>query len=180
MFRDRAISVLLVTLLLAAVPAAAATHATPVPAPTPAPFARVYLALRGCTSCSHCRSTIRKMVRSQAGKSGETRVDGDRVEVVYARPATVPLRAVVRGLARNRLHDLDLVDVLFEAEGSLRTAAGGAMRFTLRDTGQSFAVSIDRAVARPPDGTPVRLVALVEGWRGEGDLSLVAREVRGG
>jgi len=168
-------------------PAAPVTSGKATPQPSaavapaaPAPFARVYLALRGCTSCSHCRSTIRKMVRSQSGKEGETRVDGDRVEVVYNKPGAVPLREVIRGLADNRLHDLSLVDVLFEADGSFQTNPGGTTRFTLRETKQSFPVAVDRAVSRPADGKPVRLVALVEGWQGKGEVSLVAREVRGG
>ena len=169
-----AVTCLIAVLLLAGLPdpAGAAVASTP-------PFARVFLAVRGCTSCSHCRSTIRKMMRSQAGQEGETRVDGGQVKVVYNRPTTVPLRQVIRGLAQNRLHDLNLVDVLFEAEGALSTDADGATRFTLRDTRQSFAVAIDRAVSRPADGRPVRLIALVEGWRGKGDISLVARELRG-
>jgi hypothetical protein len=120
------------------------------------------------------------MVRAQAGKEGEARVDGDRVEVIYRKPGEIPLRQVIRGLAESRLHDLSLVDVLFEAEGTLAADGGGGARFTLRGTQQSFPVSIDRAVRRPSDGLPVRLIAVVEGWRGKGDLSLVAREVRGG
>jgi len=187
MTASRTASLLFAALMAAGPLAAPASAAQPRPAKaapgaaveSAPPFARVFLALRGCTSCSHCRSTIRKMVRSRAGKEGETRVDGGQVEVVYSRPTAVPLRQVIRGLAENRLHDLNLVDVLFEAEGSLSSLADGTARFTLRDTRQSFSVTIDRAVSRPADGAPVRLVALVEGWRGKGDVSLVAREVRG-
>jgi hypothetical protein len=146
----------------------------------PTPFARVYLALRGCTSCSHCRTTIRQMVRSQAGKAGEARVDGGAVELAYRKPGVVPLRKVIRSLAENRLHDLSLVDVLFEVDGTITTGGEGAARFTLRGTRQSFPLHIDRAVRRPPDGAPVRLTALVEGWREGGELSLVARQVRAG
>lgn len=172
-------------LLLTGFAAAAAGRGAAVetPGPSPAgsrPFARVYLALRGCTSCSHCRTTIRQMVRSQAGKAGDARVDGDRVEVVYRKPSRVPLRKVIRGLAENRLHNLSVVDVLFEADGTISAAEDGAARFTLRGTRQSFPVSIDRAVRRPPDGAPVRLTALVEGWRDKGEISLVARQVRAG
>jgi hypothetical protein len=123
---------LLLTGFVAATPGRGAATETPRPSPAGSPpFARVYLALRGCTSCSHCRTTIRQMVRSQAGRAGDARVDG-------------------------------------------------AARFTLRGTRQSFPVSIDRAVRRPPDGAPVRLTALVEGWREKGEISLVARQVRAG
>jgi hypothetical protein len=143
------------------------------------PFARVYLALRGCTSCSHCRSTIRKMVKGSA-EGGETRVDGGRVEVRYSTPRPVPLRDVVRTLAENRLHDLDLVDVLFEAKGTLQTQADGSARFTLWDTGQVFRLAIAPRVERPVDGRPVRVVAVVAGWREKGELSLEAREIKVG
>jgi hypothetical protein len=142
-----------------------------------APFARVFLALRGCTSCSHCRTTIRQMVNAEAA-GGVARVKGDQVEVSYPKPATVPLRAVIRNLAENRLHDLSVVDVLFEAEGTIAADASGTGIFRLERTGQSFPVRLDRSIRIPADGSPVRLVALVEGWRGKGDLTLTAREVR--
>jgi len=144
-----------------------------------APFARVYLALRGCTSCSHCRTTIRQMVRS-ATQGGEMRFSEDRVEVRYATPRQVPLRQVIRSLADNRLHDLSVVDVLFEARGTFATAKNGGATFTLAETGQTFPLSIGSAVARPADGSPVRLVALVNGWRENAALSLVAREMKPG
>lgn len=169
---------------------AASSSASPAPAgkpsasgasvaAAPAPFARVYLALRGCTSCSHCRTTIRQMTKGSA-KGGETRVSGDQVEVLYAKPRPVPLREVVRSLADNRLHDLSLVDVLFEATGAIAKGADGALSFTLAETGQAFPVRLAEHVERPADGRPVRLVAVVDGWRGKGGLTLVAREVRAG
>lgn len=152
-------------------PAAHAAQA----APANDPFARVYLALRGCTSCSHCRTNIRQMVRSKSD-GGEARLASDQVEVRYPKPRTVPLRDVVRSLAENRLHDLSVVDVLFEAKGSIAASKTGTT-FRMAETGQSFPISIDRAVKRPADGTPVRVTALVNGWRQKGDLSLVARTI---
>lgn len=140
------------------------------------PFARVYLAIRGCSSCAHCRTTIRQMVRANA-KGGEARIGVDQVEVRYATPRSIPLREVIHSLAENRLHDLSLVDVLFTARGAIRTARDGSPRFFLEETGQAFPISIDRAVRRPADGTPLRLTALVEGWRGKGDLTLTARTI---
>lgn len=153
-------------------PAATATDAA-----ASAPFARVYLALRGCTSCSHCRTTIRQMTKGSA-KGGETRVNGDQVEVLYAKPRVVPLREVIRSLADNRLHDLSLVDVLFEAKGVIGKGADGALIFTLDETGQVFPISLADQVKNPVAGRPVRLVALVEGWRKKGALTLVARDVQ--
>lgn len=143
------------------------------------PFARVYLALRGCTACSHCRTTIRQMVRSTTD-GGETKVANDRVEVRYATPRQLPLRQVIRSLADNRLHDLSVVDVLFEARGTLATAKNGGATFTLDETGQTFPLSIGASMARPADGSAVRLVALVSGWRENAALSLVAREMKPG
>ena len=145
-------------------------------APMDVPFARVYLALRGCTSCSHCRTNIRQMVRSKSD-GGEARLASDQVEVRYPKPRPVPLRDVVRSLAENRLHDLSVVDVLFEARGSIAATKTGTT-FRMAETGQSFPISIDRAVRRPADGTPVRVTALVDGWRRKGDLSLVARSIQ--
>ena len=143
-------------------------------------FARVYLALRGCTSCSHCRTNIRQMVKSKSD-GGEARLASDQVEVRYSTPRTVPLRDVVRSLAENRLHDLSVVDVLFEAKGSIAATKAGTT-FRMAETGQSFPISIDRAVKRPADGTQVRVTALVDGWRTKdakgGDLSLVARSIQ--
>ena len=154
---------------------ASSAEAGPASAPPDAPFARVYLALRGCTSCSHCRTNIRQMVRSKS-EGGEAWLASDQVEVRYPAPRTVPLRDVVRSLAENRLHDLSVVDVLFEAKGSIAATKGGTT-FRLAETGQAFPIMIDRAVKRPADGTPVRVTALVEGWRKKGEVSLVARTI---
>ena len=151
-------------------PAAAAVQTDP-------PFARVYLAVRGCMSCSHCRTSIRQMVRSNAG-DGEARLGDDQVEVRYATPRAVPLRDVIRSLAESRLHDLSLVDVLFEARGTIGLAKDGTATFALAETGQSFPLVIDRALTRPAGGTPVRLTAVVDGWRKKGTLSLSAKEIR--
>jgi hypothetical protein len=117
------------------------------------------------------------MVNSNSA-GGETRLSADQVEVRYAAPRSIPLRGVIRSLAENRLHDLNLVDVLFEGLGTLSTAADGTARFVLAGTGQTFPVEIDRAVKRPADGKPVRLMAVVDGWREKGNLSLTAREFR--
>jgi hypothetical protein len=135
------------------------------------PFARVYLALRGCTSCSHCRTAIRQMARA-GSEGGETRVTTDAVEVRYLKPAPIPLRDVIRRLAENRLHDLTLVDVLFEADGTVTTTASGST-FTLRGTEQSFPLRIEPSLSKTTGR--VRLTALVEGWREKGALQLVAR-----
>lgn len=140
------------------------------------PFARVSLAVRGCSSCAHCRSTIRQMVRASA-KGGETKLGDDQIEVSYPSPAPVPLRDVIHSLAENRLHDLSLVDVLFSARGAIRTAGDGSTRFVLEQTGQSFPIDIDPAVRHPRDGATVRVVALVDGWRKKGDLTLIARTI---
>ncbi|HET9251626.1 MAG TPA: hypothetical protein VFP58_05865, partial [Candidatus Eisenbacteria bacterium] len=152
-------------------------------APANDAFARVYLALRGCTSCSHCRTNIRQMVKSKSD-GGEARVATDQVEIRYPKPRPVPLRDVVRSLAENRLHDLSLVDVLFEAKGSIAATRSGTT-FRMAETGQSFPISIG-ALKRPADGAQVRVTALVDGWRtkgakgangANGDLSLVARSI---
>jgi hypothetical protein len=113
-----------------------------------------------------------------SAQGGETHVNGSQVEVLYAKPRVVPLREVIKSLAENRLHDLDLVDVLFEATGTIAKGADGALRFTMADTGQSFPVSVAPQMERPGEGRAVRLVAVVDGWRGKGGLTLVAREVR--
>jgi len=159
-----------------AVATAAASSSPAAPATQPEPFARVSLAVRGCSSCAHCRSTIRQMVRASA-KGGEAKLGDDQVEVLYRSPVPVPLREVIHSLAENRLHDLSLVDVLFSARGTIRTAGDGSTRFVLAETGQSFPIAIDPAVRHPRDGTPVRLVALVNGWRAKGDLTLIARTI---
>ncbi len=146
------------------------------PAKENAPYARVYLALRGCTSCAHCRSAIRQMVRSGAG-SGTARVTTDAVEVRYSK-GPVPLRDVIRRLAENRLHDLTLVDVLFEADGTIARSPEGDATFTLRGTRQSFPITLAPSLAKSDRGQPVRVTALVQGWREKGELKLVAREIR--
>jgi hypothetical protein len=115
-----------------------------------------------------------------SAKGGETRVNGDQVEVLYAKPRVVPLRDVVRSLADNRLHDLSLVDVLFEARGVIGKGAGGALIFTLDETGQVFPISLADRVKSPASGRPVRVVAIVEGWRKKGELTLLAREIQPG
>ena len=185
-YRQAILGSLAVAIGFAAIGAAPsrAASAKPEPASTSsaaasAPFARVYLALRGCTSCSHCQTTIRQMTKGSA-KGGETRVNGDQVEVLYAKPRVVPLRNVIRSLADNRLHDLSLVDVLFEASGVIGAGADGALTFTLGETGQVFPMSLAGHLKSPPSGRPVRVVALVEGWRKKGELTLVAREVGSG
>jgi len=164
-------------LLPGASTAATAAAAAKSTAATEAPFARVYLAIRGCTSCSHCRANIRQMVRANS-EGGEARLREDQVEVRYSKPRAIPLREVIRSLADNRLHDLSLVDVLFEGLGSITTAADGSARFTLHETGQAFPVMLAAAARRPRDGQQVRLVAVVNGWREKQGLTLTAREIR--
>ncbi|HEY3157143.1 MAG TPA: hypothetical protein VGK76_11050 [Candidatus Eisenbacteria bacterium] len=116
---------------------------------------------------------------ARAGSDGgEARVTSDAVEVRYTKQQIVPLRDVIRRLAENRLHDLTLIDVLFEAEGTIATTSAGASTFTLKGTGQSFPLNL-ASLPRPNGGTPVRLIAAVEGWRGKGGLTLVARQVHG-
>jgi hypothetical protein len=177
---NAAATLLVLALSIGAAPAPKSTS-TPTKSaaatPAPPPFAKVYLALRGCTSCEHCRTTIRQMTKGSA-QGGETRVNGSEVEVLYAKPRVVPLREVIKSLAENRLHDLNLVDVLFEASGSIAKGGDGTLRFTMAETGQSFPVTVASQMERPADGRSVRLVALVDGWRGKGNLTLVAREVR--
>ena len=144
----------------------------------PAPFARVYLAIRGCTSCSHCRTTIRQMVNTKSA-GGEARMSADQVEVRYPKPRPVPLQGVIKSLAENRLHDLSLVDVLFEGRGTIVSGPNGTATFRLVETGQAFPLTIDRAVRRPADGTAVRLTAVVDGWRSKSkdSISLAARTI---
>ena len=117
------------------------------------------------------------MVRSNS-KGGEATFGEDRVEVRYPAPRSVPLREVIRSLAQSRLHDLSVVDVLFEATGTVSVAADGSHRFVVDKTGQSFPIELGSAAAGPTPGS-VRLTALVQGWRGKGSLSLVARELKG-
>jgi hypothetical protein len=121
------------------------------------------------------------MVRSTS-QGGETKFSSDRVEVRYATPRQVPLRQVIHSLADNRLHDLNVVDVLFEARGTLATAKNGGATFTLAETGQTFPLAVGDVLARtrPADGSTVSLVAVVNGWRENGALSLVAREMKPG
>ena len=168
-------------LLLTAAPARVTAAATPttktaVGSESP-PFARVYLALRGCTSCAHCRTSIRQMVRSNS-KGGEATFGQDRVEVRYPAPRSVPLREVIQSLAQSRLHDLSVIDVLFEATGTVAVTADGSHRFVIEKTGQSFPIELGPTVSGPTAG-PVRLTAVVQGWRGKGSLSLVPRELKG-
>ena len=141
------------------------------------PFARVYLALRGCTSCAHCRTSIRQMVRSNA-KGGEATFGEDRVEVRYSTPRSVPLREVIHSLAQSRLHDLSVVDVLFEATGTVSVTPDGSREFVLDTTGQSFPIEVGSGLKAGSQGH-IRVTALVQGWRGKGSLSLVARELKG-
>src|SRR5262245_47248481 len=108
---------------LATSPEVASSHGAGQPTvATPSPLSKVSLALKGCTSCAHCRTTIRQMAKASA-KDADTRVSTGQVEVVYKSPRVVPLRDVIRTLAENRLHDLDLVDVLFEARGTIEKRA---------------------------------------------------------
>ncbi len=166
----RSLAVLVALLSVAAAPAP--TAKTP-----PPPFARVYLATRGCMSCAHCRTSIRQMLGPQT-KGAETRFGDDQIEVSYVEPRAIPLRDVIQSLAKNRLHDLTLVDVLFDATGVLHTARTGAVTFEIAETGQPFPLTLDPAAVRPADGTAVRLTAVVEGWREKGTLSLHARDLR--
>jgi hypothetical protein len=116
------------------------------------------------------------MARSGSG-GAEARVSTDAVEVRYAKPGPIRLREVIRRLAENRLHDLTLVDVLFEAEGTIATTPAGTT-FTLHGTEQSFPLAVEPSLAKADRDAPVHLTAVVEGWRGKGALKLVAREIR--
>lgn len=173
-----AIGIVSIPAVQAGPPRAAQAGGAAAAATEPAPFARVYLAIKGCTSCAHCRTTIRQMVNTKSA-GGETRMSADQVEVRYPKPSPVPLKDVIRSLAENRLHDLSLVDVLFEARGTIAEGPNGTATFKLAETGQAFPITLDKAVRRPSDGTPVRLTAIVDGWRGKdkSGLSLYARTI---
>jgi len=180
MKRIRLMLMVTITILVAppanlAAPAAAAATAVSATARQDVPFARVYLALRGCTSCSHCRTAIRQMARAGSG-GAEARVSTNAVEVRYVKPAPIRLREIIGRLAENRLHDLTLVDVLFEAEGTVATTSAG-ITFTLRGTDQSFPLALTPTLAKQERGATVRLTAVVEGWRERGALKLVARDL---
>jgi len=128
------------------------------------PFARVFLALKGCTSCAACRSSIRQMVKGKAD-GGKVALPGDAVEIRYDKPDTIPLGEVVRGLARNRLHNLELVDVLFEADGRITSDSSGGTHFAIIETGQEYQFSFGNAIRKPNVGDTIRLQAIVQGWR---------------
>ncbi len=136
------------------------------------PFARVYLALQGCTSCAACRSVIRQMTKG-AAKEGKVSLPTDAVEVTYDEPTTIPLKKVVGNLARNRLHNLKLVDVLFDASGQISEIKDGALVFTMATTGQQYEVTLPKGLDTPDSSKSLRISAIVQGWRGKGsELSL--------
>jgi hypothetical protein len=135
------------------------------------PFAKIYLALQGCTSCAACRSVIRQMTKG-AAKDGKVSLPSDAVEINYDKPANIPLKKVVGNLAKNRLHNLKLVDVLFDVSGRIETDSDGSLLFTIETTGQQFALSTPEGVDAPPRNEVVRLSAVVQGWRGSDDLTL--------
>ncbi len=137
----------------------------------PQPFAKVYLALQGCTSCAACRSVIRQMTKG-AAKDGKVSLPSDAVEINYDEPTEIPLKKVVGNLAKNRLHNLKLVDVLFDVSGKINSESDGSLMFTIETTGQQFALSTPDGVDSPPENKALRLSAVVEGWRGSDDLTL--------
>lgn len=137
-----------------------------------APFARVALALRGCSSCSNCRSTIRQTAKA-ASQSDSVKVGADDVEVIYRAPQSIPLREVVDRLANNGMHDLTLVDVLFDTEGELKREANGELTFSLRETHQSFPFKVTDSQKVPQIGKPLHLRTVVRGWENkQGSLFL--------
>lgn len=167
----------MIALTSAALLVAFAFNSTPLAGENPTtqearPFARVFLALKGCTSCAACRSAIRQMVKGKAD-GGKVALPGDAVEIRYDKPDTIPLSDVVRGLARNRLHNLELVDVLFEADGKITSDSDGATHFAISETGQEYQFSFGDAIIKPRVGDTIRLQAVVQGWREDkGELSL--------
>ncbi len=148
-----------------------------VPPQAPA-FARVYLSLRGCTSCSSCRSNIRQTVKAEAPKS-TVLLDDEKVEVRYDAACEIPLDKVVETLARSRLHNLELVDVLFEGTGSVKSDGEGRGVFVVKETNQSFSLAFDlRQFPELSPDKPLRIVAVVEGWRETGQpLTLKLKEI---
>ena len=140
------------------------------------PFARVYLAMKGCTSCAACRAAIRQMAAGQV-EGGETTLEDDHLEISYQTPTEIPLAAVIDRIATNRLHDLNVVDVLFEARGSIRRATDGSTVFALEGTSQSFALALGSV--QVPESSTITLTARVTGWRERGRaLALEATGVR--
>lgn len=135
------------------------------------PFAKVYLALQGCISCAACRSVIRQMTKG-AAKDGKVSLPSDAVEISYDKPTEIPLKKVVGNLAKNRLHNLKLVDVLFDVSGKVKADSDGSLMFTIETTGQKFALSTPEGLDAPPENKELRLSAVVEGWRGSDDLTL--------
>lgn len=138
-------------------------------------FARVYLSLRGCASCAPCRSDIRQLVKSKT-PYGAVRLSKDTVEIRYTTPRDIPLRDVIHRMADNRLHNLELVDVRFDAEGFIEKDRNGAFWLRLPETGQRFPLSIKELAKTPPMGPKVRVEARVIGWRERDDELLLEAE----
>lgn len=136
-----------------------------------APFARVALALKGCASCSHCRSTIRQTVQA-AASSDSVRVQAEDVEVLYRQPQPIRLGEVISKLRSNGLHDLRLVDVLLDAEGTVERDGDGTLTFCLRSTLQRFPLTVSPGADPPATGVPMRVRTVVRGWEQDGPLSL--------
>lgn len=135
------------------------------------PFARVSLALRGCSSCSHCRSTIRQTAKG-AAEGASVRVGGDNVEIRFEKPQTLSLREIVQRLANNGLHDLSVLDVLLDAEGKVETANDGKLVFHLNGTEQLLPIQISPSLDQPPQNQLLRLRAVVKNWEKDQELSL--------
>lgn len=146
-------------------------------AATTLPFARVALALRGCSSCSHCRSTIRQTTKAAAA-SGNVQVASDAVEIVFPNPTTLKLDEIVGRLASSGLHDLSVLDVLLDAEGVVGKSGEGDFFLKLRGTEQRFSLRVPEFSKAPPLGEPIRLRTVVQGWdKKSGPVSLELKYV---
>lgn len=96
----------------------ASTHANPV---TPASFAaEVSLDIRGCTSCSDCRLTMRQIAQAVTdAEEVSLSHDGRKMHLRYQHPSQLPLKELAQALAENGPRPYRVIRATLSAPGYL-------------------------------------------------------------
>ena len=147
-------------------------------APKPV-FARVMLALKGCSSCAHCRTNLRQALK-EGSKAQKVSLGNGKVEMVFSQPSTLDIHGIVTSMGTMGMKDLEAVDVLVEMNGRIETKHGIKV-FVADSTGQELTLDIaeDTAGLLGHTGVHVWIKAVAQGWeRKDKEITLKVRDLK--
>ena len=128
-------------------------------------FAKISLALKGCSSCGSCKTNLRQTLKASSKAEKVSLKGNGKVEMVYLSPQMLNIRDIVKSMGVLGMKDSSVVDVLLEATGKLEKKKD-EVYFILEKTGQEFLIE-HAPVSALGEASAMHLKAVVKGWEKE-------------